>query len=74
MREVTASRFKAECLGLLDHVAASGEDLLITKRGRPVARVVPAEAAPSLVGSAEMLVTEDELIAPSGEDWDATGD
>jgi len=37
---VAASEFKAKCLRLLDEVE-EGETLLITKRGRPVARVVP---------------------------------
>jgi prevent-host-death family protein len=38
----TASEFKAKCLRLLDEVAESGHSLVITKRGRPVARVTPA--------------------------------
>ncbi len=36
-----ASEFKAKCLRLLDEVAEEGKTLIITKRGRPVARVVP---------------------------------
>ncbi len=42
-RTIPAGEFKAKCLALLDEVAASGETLLITKRGKPVARVIPAE-------------------------------
>ena len=38
---LAASRFKAQCLGLLDEVAATGESLVITKRGRPVALLTP---------------------------------
>ena len=38
-REVSATEFKAKCLGLLDEVA-SGASLVITKRGKPVARVI----------------------------------
>lgn len=47
MKESTlaASEFKAKCLHLLDEVAESGQSLVITKRGRPVARVTPV--APS---------------------------
>jgi prevent-host-death family protein len=41
----TASEFKAKCLRLLDEVAQSGQGLVITKRGRPVAKVTPV--APS---------------------------
>lgn len=40
---INASDFKARCLNLLDLVARSGEELVVLKRGRPVARVVPAE-------------------------------
>lgn len=38
---VAASEFKAKCLRLLDQVQAEGQSLVITKRGRPVARLVP---------------------------------
>lgn len=40
---VNAAEFKAKCLKLLDEVAATHQPLVITKRGRPVARVVPIE-------------------------------
>ena len=42
LMEITASAFKAQCLRLLDQVSRTGEELIILKRGRPVARVVPA--------------------------------
>jgi prevent-host-death family protein len=44
-KTVPAARFKAECLALLDWVARTGESLVVTKRGRPVAKVVPLQAA-----------------------------
>jgi prevent-host-death family protein len=44
METMQASEFKARCLGVLDHVAATGESVTITKRGRVVARLVPAPA------------------------------
>ena len=69
-RNVNAARFKAECLAMLDDVAASGQPIVVTKRGRPVARVVPIEEPPSLHGSVAYLVDEDELIAPLGDVWD----
>lgn len=40
-RIFAASEFKAKCLRLLDQVEETGETLVITKRGRPVARIVP---------------------------------
>ncbi len=69
-RKIAASRFKAECLGLLDEVAASGQPIVVTKRGKPVARVVPVEPAPSLLGSVAQLVSADELTEPLGLEWD----
>jgi prevent-host-death family protein len=69
-RTIAVSRFKAECLGLLDEVAASGQPIIVTKRGKPVARVVPLEPAPSLLGSVTQLVSDEELIAPLGVGWD----
>ncbi len=41
MRPLTASEFKARCLALLDEVASTGEPVTITKRGKPVARLIP---------------------------------
>ena len=50
-REIPAGEFKAKCLKLMDEVAATGEELVITKRGKPVARLVPAkEERRSLLG------------------------
>lgn len=40
MTTITATEFKAKCLQLLDQVQRTGEDLVISKRGKPVARVV----------------------------------
>ena len=69
-RIIPAGRFKAQCLALLDEVARTGVDLIVTKRGKPVARVTPVEPPPSLQGSVRFNVSEDELIAPLGEPWD----
>lgn len=40
MRTISATDFKAKCLQLLDEVQRTGEDLVISKRGKAVARVV----------------------------------
>jgi prevent-host-death family protein len=70
-RQVNAARFKAECLALLDDVAATGQPIVVTKRGKPVAQVVPVEEPPSLIGSVTILVPEDEFLAPIDVEWDA---
>ena len=69
-KTISASQFKARCLALLDEVAETGETLIVTKRGKPVARVVAVETPPSLRGSVTYLVSDEELIAPLWEDWD----
>ena len=40
-RIIKASEFKAKCLKLMDEVAESGEEIVITKNGRPVSRLTP---------------------------------
>lgn len=68
---ITATRFKAECLGLLDHVARTGEELVITKYGAPVARIVPPAAPRSLRGTVTYHVDDAGLIAPLDDEWSA---
>jgi prevent-host-death family protein len=42
-RTIPAGEFKARCLKLMDEVAATGEEIVVTKRGKPVAKLVRAE-------------------------------
>jgi len=76
VQTVKAGDFKARCLALLDQVAAHGEPLLVTKRGRPVA-VVTAPASTDdnprerLFGS---VVFEGDLVSPIDEAWEADRD
>jgi prevent-host-death family protein len=70
---MAASEFKAHCLAVLDRVAASGLPLVVTKRGRPVVRVVPLAVAggpPDLLGSVR-YEREEDLLAPVGDEWEA---
>jgi prevent-host-death family protein len=43
MKKMPASAFKARCLTVMKHVQATGEPVIVTKRGAPVVKVVPAE-------------------------------
>ena len=43
MREIPASTFKAQCLTLMENVRSTKRPLVITKRGKPVAKLVPLE-------------------------------
>ena len=70
--QVPAATFKAQCLHLLDEVAAGGQPLTITKRGRPVARLLPMPASASLFGALKgQVLSQQDLIAPIPEAWDA---
>lgn len=44
MKAMAAGEFKAKCLAIMDQVSESGEPVLITKHGKPVAKLVPAES------------------------------
>jgi len=73
-RQMTATAAKANFLRLLDN-AAAGEEIEITRHGRPVARLVPPAGARSLEGSlqgkAVTAAAEEELFS-TGERWDAS--
>ncbi|NDL56761.1 type II toxin-antitoxin system prevent-host-death family antitoxin [Phytoactinopolyspora sp. XMNu-373] len=69
---MAAGQFKAVCLRVLDEVAETGMPVTITKRGRPVARLVPVAPPAPLFGSlAGTVDTYGDLISPVEEDWDA---
>lgn len=70
---VMASEFKARCLAILDQVARTRTPVVVTKHGRPVARLVPmdeAERRPTM-GSVTLLAAEDEAYYSTGESWEA---
>lgn len=75
MKTIPAGQFKARCLRLMDEVRTTREPVLITKKGRPVAKLVPADRRPEdifgclkneikIMGDIESPVTQ-------LEDWDA---
>jgi len=71
---IPASRFKAQCLAILDRVERTRAPVVVTKHGRPVARVVPIDVGADhrdTRGSIELLVREDEAYYGTGEDWEA---
>ena len=72
--KIAAGKFKAICLRLLDEVKKNHMEVVITKRGKPVAKLVPAEEeAPRplfgyMKGSIEIT---GNIVAPTGEKWEA---
>ena len=43
MKRIQAGEFKTHCLAVMKRVQATGEPILVTKRGKPVVKVIPAE-------------------------------
>jgi prevent-host-death family protein len=43
MKQIPAGQFKAQCLAIMDRVSHSGEPVVITKHGKPVVKLLPAE-------------------------------
>jgi prevent-host-death family protein len=70
------SKFKAECLSVMEEVRVSGRPLLVTRFGKPVVEVVPATAkkrknwAGCMAGTCEIL---GDIVGPTGEKWEAEG-
>lgn len=69
-----ASEFKAKCLAVMDEVAKTGEGVVVTKNGKPIAKLVPHKAAerPSPFGiwKGEIEIAGD-IISPIDVEWDA---
>ena len=71
-REIPAGAFKARCLALMDEVARTGGQYVITKRGVPVARLLPAslERRPFLGSMKGTVTTLGDIVSPLDEPWD----
>lgn len=69
---IGAGDFKAKCLQLLDDVAAHREPLIITKRGKPVAKLVPMPVDTQLFGAlAGSVLGETDIVSPIDIEWDS---
>lgn len=70
MKEIAAAQFKEHCLSILDEVDEDG--IVITKRGKPVAKLVPIRAeSASLIGSLKNKVKIKGDILSTGVAWNA---
>jgi len=74
MQTIKASQFKATCLQLMDFVQTSGEEIIITKNGKPVSRLVPyKKQADTLFGlHRNKIKSIDTDLFSTGEAWDAS--
>ena len=73
MQTIQAGKFKAQCLALLDEVAQTHQPLIITKYGRPVAKLVPFDAEKDqqetpLKGLATHV---GDILSPIDDEWEA---
>jgi prevent-host-death family protein len=68
-----AGKFKAQCLKLMDEVRDRHCEIVITKRGKPVAKLVPFEdKRPDIFGYMKGTVTIlGDIVGPTGDIWDA---
>ncbi len=68
---IETGEFKAKCLQLLDVVAERHEEVIITQRGRPVAKLVPTRPDGALFGAmAGSVARQDDLVSPIDEPWE----
>jgi prevent-host-death family protein len=75
MKTMAAGKFKAQCLKVMDRVNATREPVVITKKGRPVAKLVPVDVSShdplgSLVGIIEIVGDIESPVEPP-EAWEA---
>ena len=75
-RTIKASEFKAKCLKLMDEVAESGEEIVITKHGRPISRLAPYREKPeSLFGiDRGRIEIHGDITEPIDVEWEAQSD
>jgi prevent-host-death family protein len=70
VKRIAAGEFKAKCLRLLDEVAERGEHIIVTKRGKPVAKLVPVvdKDVHDLRGS---VLWYGDIVSPIDVEWEA---
>ena len=70
MKQIAAAKFKEQCLALLDQVGTEG--IIITKRGKPVAKLIPIGAESStLIGALKGRLIIKGSILSTDANWNA---
>ena len=76
MQTMAISKFKAQALKIVDQVAQNKEPITITKRGRPLAQIIPYQDESSMAQPGNLedsFVFEEDIVSPSGENiWEAS--
>ncbi len=76
LKTIKASEFKAKCLGLMDQVADTGQELIITKNQKPVAKLSPYYKPPKTlfgIDKGKIKITGD-IVKPIETDWKVISD
>lgn len=78
METIRASDFKARCLAILDHVRATGERLVILKRGKPVAELGPVTRDRTEYPQSELkgtVTVTGDIVGPAvpEDHWESLG-
>lgn len=69
MKQIGAAKFKEQCLAILDEI--DDEGIVITKRGKPVAKLIPIDAeSGELIGSLRGQLRVEGDILSTGRSWD----
>jgi len=70
---IKASEFKAKCLKLMDEVSETGQEIIITKNGKPVGKLVPYRQKPKTLFGAhkDEITIQGDIISPLDIEWEA---
>ena len=70
-RTVKATEFKAKCLKLMDEVAKTGEEIIITKNGKPVAKLTAYRETPEFKYGRyrDKIVIHGDIVSPMPPEW-----
>ena len=73
MEIIKASEFKARCLQLMDRVAETGEPIVVTKNGKPVAQLAPLQKKPNTLYGLHKgkIEIEGDILSPIDVTWNA---
>ena len=70
-RTIKASEFKAKCLKLMDEVPESGEGIIVTKNGKPVAKLSPLRQKPDVIFGIDRdtIQIHGDIVSPIPAEW-----
>lgn len=71
MSSIGIAEFKSRCLKILQKVHETGMPVLVTKRDKPLAKVVPIREDKAILNLRGSILYQDEDITSTGEDWEA---